>query len=208
MNSDHPSKPPQQAGVALIMALVLLLVMTMVAVVAMRSTTLDLKMTTNNTQTRRAFQGSDGARDVITPVLASHVFYHGWPTSLTGGTVAASASFTIPQGITVRDTSKRLDLAQNGTFTRFSGTPSSDLTFKDDVNGNGTMDPDDVNAELWVTRVGTLPAAGGNLGSNAADQGAGGGGASKYILFDLRSDGRAVGNAQSRTGADYRALIR
>jgi PilX N-terminal len=208
MKPQHPSKFYPQAGVALIMALVLLLVMTMVAVVAMRSTTLDLKMTTNNTQTRRAFQGSDGARDVITPVLASHVFYHGWPTSLTGGTVVASASFTIPQGLTVRNAAQRLDLGQNGVYTRFSGSPNSDLSFKDDVNSNGTMNSDDVNAELWVTRIGTLPAAGTNLGSNAADQGAGGGGASKYILFDLRSDGRAVGNAQARTGADYRALIR
>ena len=207
MHAHPPSGRSSQQGLALIVSLVLLLVMTMVAVVAMRSTTLDIKMTTNATQSRRAFENSDGSRDALTPILEAHVFYHGWPTSV-GGSVADSANFEIPSGLTLEDPDLRFDLAQNGVYARFNAATDPDATYNDDVNADGVMDPEDFNALLWVTRIGIQPAAGNNLGSNAADQGVGGGAANKYVIFDLRSDGSAVGNARARTGADYRALVR
>lgn len=207
MSIHAPVPRAAHRGMALIVSLVLLLVMTMVAVVAMRSTTLDIKMTTNSTQSRRAFENSDGSRDAMTPLLEAHVFYHGWPTSV-GGTVAESANFTIPNGLSLRDPDLRFDLAQNGVYSRFNATVDPDATYNDDVNADGVMDPEDFNSRLWVTRIGIQPAAGTNLGSNAADQGVGGGAANKYVIFDLRSDGSAVGNARARTGADYRALVR
>lgn len=195
-----------QRGLALIVAMVLLLVMTMVAVIAMRSTTLDLKMTSNTTQTRRAFQTSDGTRDSVSPVLASHVFYHGWPDAI-GGTVTESANFEIPDELTIMDAEVRYDMAQNGKFEDLA-TRERDVEFRDDVEDNDTLDADDMYGDLWVTRVGVQPAFGSNLGSNSSDQGAGSGAANKYILFDLRAAGRALGNARAYTGADYRALSR
>lgn len=200
-----PSVRAQQ-GLALIVAMVLLLVMTMVAVIAMRSTTLDLKMTANTTQSRRAFQTSDGTRDSVTPVLASHVFYHGWPDSI-GGTVTESAAFEIPAAITITDTDVRYDMAENGTFEELAER-ERDIEFRDDVAANDELDADDVFGDIWVTRIGIQPAFGSNLVSNASDQGAGSGAANKYILFDLRSAGRALGNARAYTGSDYRALSR
>ena len=207
MSALPASRYPHQQGLALIVSLVLLLVMTMVAVVAMRSTTLDIKMTTNTTQSRRAFESSEGSRDAMAPLLEAHVFYHGWPTSA-GGNVPDTANFTIPNGMDLADPDLRFDIGQNGDYTRFNATVDPDVTYNDDVNGNGVMDQEDFNARMWVTRIGLLPAAGSNLGSNSADQGVGGGAANKYVLFDLRSDGSAVGNARARTGADYRALVR
>jgi len=196
----------RQRGVALIVALVLLLVLTMVAVIAMRSTTLDLKMTANTTQARRAFQISDGTRDSVTPVLGAHVFYHGWPSAI-GGDVAESANFKIPETLTVVDPEARFDMAENGEFADLA-TRAPDIEFRDDVQDNGTLESDDVYGDIWVTRVGVQPAPGMNLVSNAADQGAGGGAANKYILFDLRANGRSTGNARALTGSDYRALSR
>jgi hypothetical protein len=198
--------PARQRGMALIVAMVLLLVMTMVAVIAMRSTTLDLKMTSNTTQSRRAFQSSDGTRDSVTPVLASHVFYHGWPEAL-GGEVAASANFVVPDELTVMDAELRYDMAENGTFEDLA-TRERDIEFRDDVEDNDTFESNDVYGDIWVTRIGVQPAPGMNLASNSADQGAGGGAANKYIYFDLRAAGRALGNARALTGSDYRALSR
>ena len=196
----------RQRGLALIVAMVLLLVMTMVAVIAMRSTTLDLKMTANTTQSRRAFQTSDGTRDSVTPVIASHVFYHGWPEAI-GGTVAASADFDLPEEIEIMDAEVRYDMGQNGEFSDLA-TREQDVQFRDDVEDNDTFESADVFGDIWVTRIGVQPAPGMNLVSNSADQGAGGGAANKYILFDLRAAGRALGNARSLTGSDYRALSR
>jgi len=204
MNST-PSLRAQQ-GLALIVAMVLLLVMTMVAVIAMRSTTLDLKMTANTTQSRRAFQTSDGTRDSVAPVLAAHVFYHGWPDAI-GGTVTETADFEIPDVITITDAEVRYDMAENGTFEDLAER-ARDIEFRDDVDDNGELDAADVFGDIWVTRIGVQPAFGSNLVSNASDQGAGSGAANKYILFDLRAAGRALGNARSLTGSDYRALSR
>lgn len=200
-----PSLHAQQ-GLALIVAMVLLLVMTMVAVIAMRSTTLDLKMTANTTQSRRAFQTSDGTRDSVTPVLASHVFYHGWPDAI-GGTVTETADFEIPDVITIMDAEVRYDMAENGTFEDLAER-ARDIEFRDDVEDNDELDAADVYGDIWVTRIGVQPAFGSNLVSNASDQGAGSGAANKYILFDLRAAGRALGNARALTGSDYRALSR
>lgn len=198
--------PRAQRGLALIVAMVLLLVMTMVAVIAMRSTTLDLKMTANTTQARRAFQTSDGTRDSVSPVLASHVFYHGWPDAI-GGTVSESADFEIPDEITIVDPSQRIDMAENGTLEEIADR-DKDIEFRDDVADDDELGNEDVYGDVWVTRIGVQPAFGSNLVSNASDQGAGAGAANKYLLFDLRAAGRALGNARSFTGSDYRALSR
>jgi hypothetical protein len=206
MRRQASALPGSQQGLALIVSLVLLLVMTMIAVVAMRSTTLDIKMTANTTQSRRAFESSEGSRDAMTPLLAAHVFYHGWPVSM-GGTVPDAANFTAISGMSIADVAKRYDLGENGAYADLK-TRAHDMGYANDVNSNGVMDQSDMNSRIWVTRIGTLPAAGSNVSSNSADQGVGGGAASKYILFDLQSDGSAVGNARSRTGADYRSIIR
>jgi len=198
--------PRAQRGLALIVAMVLLLVMTMVAVIAMRSTTLDLKMTANTTQARRAFQTSDGTRDSVSPVLAAHVFYHGWPNAI-GGTVTESANFEIPDELTITAPDKRIDMGENGSFEELAER-EKDVEFRDDVEDDDELDNEDVYGDIWVTRIGVQPAFGSNLVSNSSDQGAGSGAANKYLLFDLRAAGRALGNARSFTGSDYRALSR
>jgi hypothetical protein len=193
-------------GFALVVAMVLLLVLTMVAVIAMRSTTLDLKMSANTTLARRAFQASDGTREAVGPLLAAHVFYHGWPESA-GGSVSDTADFDIAESLTVMEPSQRFDMGENGSFDELD-TRSADIEFRADVQEDDTLAADDIYGDIWVTRVGVQPAPGTSLNANAADQGAGGGAASKYIFFDLRAAGRTTGNARSLTGADYRALSR
>lgn len=202
----------REQGLALIVALILLLVMTMVAVVAMRSTTLDLKMTTNTTLNRRAFQTSDGSRLSVGPSLSSHVFYRGWPESV-GGTVPDTSNFVVPDEIAVAEPEHRYYLADNGSLEDLlDGTrdATEDMRFRADVNGDGELDGDDMFANIWVTRVAAALASGSGAaqGSGYLGAGVGAAGADAHVFLDVRSRGRGVGNAETRTGADFRVLIR
>lgn len=210
------SNPRAQRGVALVVTLVLLLVMTMIAVVATRTTTVDLKMTTNTVLSRRAFQNSEGPRTSIGKTLESHVFYRGWPTSI-GGTVPTTAKFVIPQEVKVYDKSANFFEGTNGTLLDFAKEPPpyksrnsghADLTFAlgDPSKPNNT----DMTADIWVTRTAALLAGGSGAaqGSGYLGPGVGAAGAGAHVFFDLHSIGYAGGNAQNMTGADYRVLVR
>ena len=76
----------RQRGVALFMGLVLLLVLTLVALVAMRSTLLDMRVTSSTAQHEQAFEASEAARAIPEALLSAYAYYHGWPQSW-GGTV-------------------------------------------------------------------------------------------------------------------------
>jgi hypothetical protein len=208
-----------QRGMALVVALILLLVMTMVAVVATRTTTVDLKMTTNTVIARRAFQSSEGSRTAIGPMLETHVFYRGWPSSI-GGSVPASAAFSIPDEITVEDVGSNYFEGTNGDLTDFQDDDGRlelrdlerdrDLRFEADEDGDGTADSTDMMADVWVTRTAALLAAGSGAaqGSGYLGPGVGASGAGAHVYFDIKSRGEGPGNAANFTGADYRVLVR
>ena len=203
----------EQHGIALVVTLVLLMVMTMIAVVATRTTTVDLKMTTNTVLSRRAFQNSEGPRMSIGKTLESHVFYRGWPTAI-GGNVPATASFTVPTEIDVRDKASNYYLGTNGTVADFAKEPppypsrKADLKFNlgDPKSPNNT----DMTADMWVTRAAAILAGGSGAaqGSGYLGPGVGASGAGAHVFFDLHSIGYAAGNASNMTGADYRVLVR
>ncbi len=211
--------PRAERGIALVVALVLLLVMTMVAVVAMRTTTVDLKMITNTVLARRAFENSEGARMAIGKTLEAHVFYRGWPVAI-GGIVPSTAKFPLPVELTVDDTSATYYNGANGTMADFEDADgrqalnaivrNPDLDFESDVNTDGVIDNADVFADVWVTWRAALLAAGsgGAQGSGYLGPGVGSAGADSNVFFDIKSRGAAPGSAVNFTGADYRVLIR
>ena len=208
-----------QRGMALVVALVLLLVMTMVAVVATRTTTVDLKMTTNTVLARRAFQNSEGARTAIGPMLESHVFYRGWPTAI-GGSVPTTAAFSVPDEVAVEDVASNYFQGTNGNLSDFEDTNGRldlrnitrdrDLRFEADSNGDGIPDSTDMMSDIWVTRTAALLAAGSGAaqGSGYLGPGVGASGAGAHVYFDIKSRGQGPGNAANFTGADYRVLVR
>ncbi len=206
-----------QRGLALIVALILLLVMTMVAVVAMRSTTLDLKMTTNTALNRRAFQNSEAVRTLIGPILEAHSAERAWPAFLGGGmpdaefAVDSLTNFTASEyGITSTDPEdmpangnfKLCDLtdADCANFAERSVTP--DFRFFADEDADGVLDPEDVRADVWITKTGLVSTASGNYA--AAYSGGGGSSVSRYYVYHIRSVGRAPGNAEVTTTAEFR----
>lgn len=194
--------PLTQRGFALIVALVLLLVMTMVAVIAMRSTTLDLKMTTNNALGRRAFQASESIRKLIGPLLASVAYYGDWPVAL-GGNELNTNFPPINSHIAVVDATKTPQSSQH-TMTELEDSTNArsttpDIRFDVNVNGDNIIDKDDVKADIWLTKTGVLPGGprvpGAGIGNYA------------FELYDVRARGRSAGNAEVSTEADFRIYI-
>ena len=198
----------QQRGIALVITLVLLLVMTMIAVVAMRSTTVDLKMTTNTVLQRRAFQSSEGARTAIRRVIASHMYNGGWPPDLGG---VAYANYTIPAEVGIVAPQAHFDTDINGKLAdigppTFSRDP--DIRYRHDVNADDAADNTDMFADIWVTFLGTRICAGCSAQTNASTTGNSAATGGSHSFLDIRARGLAPGNAQLLTGAEFRALVK
>jgi len=208
-----------QQGTVLIVALVFLVVLTLVAVVAMRTTTLDMKIATNTMLRMRAFENSEGARAPILGLMDAHMFNRGWPDSI-GGDVPASAGMTIPAGMDVLPAGAPEDVYQNNNVEldelgddppTFYDPDNEDMQYRLDGNVDGDFtDSVDVNADLFVTRVGVGAATGGAQRQAAGTLGAGKGtaGAGSAVFFDVRSRGASVDSTVAFTGSDLRIVIR
>ncbi len=197
---DARSRSAQQ-GFALIVALVLLLVMTMVAVVAMRSTTLDLKMTTNTALNRRAFQASEGVRMLIGPILDAHTYHQGkWPEALVVGGMN-NLEYGVPElekfeeFITVEDLDPAKAPFRQPYPLEEPPVRKHDFLFVDPAF-NGKVE--DIHAKVWVTKLGEKPDSGKILGQDTA---------LNYGIYQIRAEGRSAGNAKVVTTADFRALL-
>lgn len=81
------SAPSRQRGIALFVGLIFLVVLSLVAVIAMQSTFLEMRMATNVARHEEAFQMSDSMRGIPDAFLDQNVFNAGWPVSW-GGSVA------------------------------------------------------------------------------------------------------------------------
>lgn len=81
--------PSRQHGMALFVGLVFLVVLSLVAVIAMQSTFLEMRMATNVARHEEAFQMSDSMRGAVGPFLEANMLTGGWPVSW-GGNVPDS----------------------------------------------------------------------------------------------------------------------
>lgn len=206
--------PGRQQGIALVVTLVLLLVMTMIAVVAMRTTTIDLKMTTNTVLSRRAFQNSEGARTVIGQVLSAHLYNRGWPPAAGG---VGTANYDIPADVVPVEVTANFTTDENGTLSGVPAAPPEvppvplrdpDIRFKHDINNDDVVDTNDMFADIWITFLQTRLREGGSGQVGAGTTGAGASNGNSLTFVDIRSRGAAPGNAQSITSAEFRALVR
>ncbi|HEY0196958.1 MAG TPA: PilX N-terminal domain-containing pilus assembly protein [Rhodanobacter sp.] len=83
-----PLSRDHQRGVALFVGLVFLVVLTLIALVVMKGTLLEMRMTTANARHEQAFEASEGMRAIPEALLVAHMnkYNPGWPASW-GGTV-------------------------------------------------------------------------------------------------------------------------
>lgn len=73
MKLRNPQLPDRQEGFALFIGLVFLLMITLVAVTAMRGTSLELSMATNTANHEEAFEGAESGRMAFVRVIRDHV---------------------------------------------------------------------------------------------------------------------------------------
>ena len=189
-------------------------------------------MTNNTALGRRAFQASEGGRMVLGPMIDAHIFNRGWPSAeVTGGAVPPSANFPVPDEVDVWMGGRSdpggfmLFMGDNGCLfadncneyaqragdARDTGR-DEDIRFRAEIPGGAENDlePGEIFANVWITRIGALPAPGSGAAQSSGylGPGVGSAGAGSHVYFDIRSEGRVIGNANARTGADYRVLVR
>lgn len=200
----------KQRGVALIVALILLMVLTMIAVVAMRTTTIDLKITTNQTLMMRAFQVSEAGRMQIHEVIDDHSFYRGWPVVI-GGDVPTLSGFVIPLGILIDNDPGLQELYLQNNAEPWDLTDAAiDMRLRIDAEDDGAFDsPQDMAADLFVSRVAAAAAPGTDTRQASGYEGLGSGAAGAGAMVFYRLISRAAGAASSRslTEAHYRYVI-
>ena len=209
-------------GFVLIVALMLLLVLTLVGTVAMRSTTLDFRMVTNASLTQRNFEATEAARVIVDSLLDGHTTTQGgWPQlpdgsggdipleNFGGSGLTALADFVEirPQAVTYQpygNGSATCRLIERGGL----GTPASganadclrpDLRIYSfpSAERSDARQPDDVWTDVWITQVGNL-----NFGPLIAGRPP----KLSYRVYHVRAVSHGAGNAQNEVSWEFRAL--
>lgn len=180
--------PSTQRGVALFTAMVLLFALTVAAITAMRSTTLDYRITSNAAQYGHAFERSESARRLVGGIIDAHVDARGW------------TGITLPADLTVVNaaTSDGLLYAGDNAAIGDISSTAADFTYRTD-------------SKVFVSRLDQELATGTGAATSEGYSGLGFGSAAGggLLFFDIRSVG-AVGDGDARavTGADFRHVIR
>jgi hypothetical protein len=217
-----------QRGVALFVGLIFLLVLSIIAVMAMRGTLTEMKMVTNVARHEAAFEASEALRAVPVTLFDQHVFERGWPASFNGD--VPDSDFTYSTAFSTDMLAKVKTSIQtdcSGKLTLFYGTlqPECSPLPQETLYDPTTWHPDmkisicdtsssscsaDVSATVAVVPDGSVLSAGSGGAQAAGYRGLGigsaGGGAD--LIFEIRSVATAPGNGTSTTQTQYHQNIR
>lgn len=230
--------PPlaRQRGIALFIGLVFLIVLSLVAVIAMQSTLLEMRMVTNVARQAEAFQMSESARSILTAPTQVSLFEQslslgGWPVSW-GGDVPDN-DFDFKSICAPLASPCKLVTDFEAALLAAHGTPPKLLYGALDNPGADGVNPENpANPSTWVTDATislilpqnpgeTLTAAlsvipdgvGVNAGSGAAQAagyrglGVGLAGGGAGRFFQIRSVGTTPANGRAVTIAQYKAIV-
>lgn len=217
-----------QRGIALFIGLIFLLILSIVAVMAMKGTLVEMRMTTNTARHETAFEASEALRSVPISLFDEHVFARGWPTSFNGDVPDSEFTYStdLPAGLLAKaksalqnDCSSEPSLFYGTLQGACNGMP------KETLYDASTWHPDmviaicdtstescaaDVDAKIAVVPDGTVMKEGAG-GAQAAGYrglgiGAAAGGAEMY--FEVKSVATAPGNGTATTHTQYQQTIR
>ncbi len=77
-------RPGPMRGYALMTALIFLVLLTLVALAAIKGSGLEAKMSSNNTMRTQAFESSELSRTLVEQLIDANTFNRGWPNSIGG----------------------------------------------------------------------------------------------------------------------------
>jgi hypothetical protein len=222
-----------QRGIALFVGIVFLVILSLVAVVAMRGTLLEMRMVNNVALHERAFETSESLRAIPLALFDDATFNRGWPATEMGGTVPDTNFGTFPQcgskdlgsnGIScdvLKDVTVRSP-PTGGLLNFYEVQFNSDeksydattwMTHHADVqvvavcDGSGTCS-NGGSADIWIRPDGTALAEGSGAAQAAGYRGEGNGAASggSSMFFEVLSRGKAD-SATAITLSQYRQRI-
>ncbi len=217
-----------QRGIALFVGMVFLLILSVVAVMAMRGTLTEMKLVTNVARHEAAFEASEALRSVPVNLFDQHVFERGWPKSFNGTVPDADFTYSTdlaPDLFAKVKTALQLDCS--GTLSMFYGTlqPACNGLPKETLYDATTWHPDmviavcdtssascsaNVTSTLAVVPDGSVLAegAGGAQSAGYRGLGVGSAGGGAELLFEVRSIATAPGNGVDITHSQYHQQIR
>lgn len=222
-------------GYVLVTGLIFLAVLTIVAVIAMRATGLELRMSNNAGLRAKALESSEALRIALTQdLLDAHIYYRGWP-NCAGGTENDEffgAELTrLLKPVNNKDCDPKVENSTGGFLSiadaNNDGSPDNIFDenryvdyLKDPAVGTDDFkDTDatyenisrDMRGQLQVTLVKTVLGAGhgGAMVSGYEGTGTGSAGSGGLMYLETRSIGTtAADGVQSTTGSNYRYVIR
>jgi hypothetical protein len=195
----------RQSGYALVTSIVFLVLLTLVALAAIRGTGLEVKSTANNTLRAEAFAASEIARTLVSrqiDALCANAGTDGIGTEVDGG--SAIALTAIP-GLTINDSGNWcVETATPFVASPGAGTPDAVYAREDRPAAHGAV---------WVQRLYRAPApgAGQALAAGYGGEGRGaasGGGHIYFHVHSLGTDAPVVAGVAPETGYNTAAIYR
>ncbi|NII09163.1 PilX N-terminal domain-containing pilus assembly protein [Oleiagrimonas sp. C23AA] len=212
-----------ERGIALFVGLIFLVVLSLVAIIAMRGTLMEMNMVNNVASHERAFEVSETLRSVPVALFNENVFNRGWPADSDFNGSEPSSDFSFPVGSSM--------LAQaGGGLRKVGGAPvnlyeivfqtgedpyhpetwmksAPDMTLSLCSSGD-TSCSSGGSADIWIRPDGAVLAEGAGGAQSTGYRGGGVGAASSggSMYFEILSVGHA-GNGRAVTMAQYRQVI-
>jgi len=225
MVSKSPPAPyPDIRGYALVTAMIFLVVLTFVALAAIRSTGLEMKMVANSVGRTEAFEASETPRTILGPLLDAHVFARGWPASAGGDVENDLFNYAIPPEIGLTSSgsapnawySSNSEVDDDASYVFDPTKPiggagglQEDATYRRNAAAAGT--PAywlTANLAVYKLRADIASGSGAAMVSGYEGIGKAAAAAGGNVFFYIQSEGRDSGaEARVVTGAVYRHVI-
>jgi hypothetical protein len=208
-----------QRGSALVVALLMLVVLTLIGISATTTTTFEMQIATNDKLFKRAFYAADGATEMCGEVIEQNIEERNWTNKIARGNVAVWRRTQKSNGTFVDLTDGNLylnrddDLIPGTTDQEVSGLPADEnhdviypLTAVD--TGTWALVPDAAHTSMKAvgnTTLSTGSAVQLIAGYEGKGKGASAGGA--WITYDVRANRNDVRNTQARVLLGWRHVL-